>query len=71
MASSSADAVAGDAAPTSEGPSNEVSEQHVDGARSLPTIGPDGWARYPSVLQRYYTTHTTSNHQALHVHSNG
>eukprot|EP00965_Chrysotila_dentata_P214733 6188352-Pleurochrysis_carterae.AAC.2 len=31
----------------------------------------DGWAVFPSVLERYYTAHCTSNHQTLHVHSNG
>ena len=42
---------------------------HVDGA-NIPTLV-DGWARYPTVLERYYTTYTTSNGQHLHVHSNG
>ena len=43
---------------------------HVDGDNKMPAVV-DGWPRYPSVLQRYYTTFTTSNHQSVHVHSNG
>jgi len=50
---------------------DQQQQQHVDGARTLPTLGPDGWARYPSVTKRYYTTHMMSNHQSLHQHSNG
>lgn len=49
----------------------EQQQQHVDGARTLPTLGPDGWARYPSVTERYYSKHVMSNHQSLHQHSNG
>ena len=44
---------------------------HVDGNNAVPLKGSNGWACWPSVLQRYYATHTTSNHQCLHVHSNG
>ena len=31
----------------------------------------NGWARWPSVTERYFTTHVMSNHQTVHVHSNG
>ena len=43
---------------------------HVDGNNAMPVMV-NGWPRWPSVLQRYYAMHTTSNHQCLHVHSNG
>eukprot|EP00967_Tisochrysis_lutea_P111585 scaffold175608_cov32-Tisochrysis_lutea.AAC.2 len=46
----------------------EVCEQN---STMMPALGGDGWAVYPSVIERYYTTYTTSNNQALHVHSNG
>ena len=49
---------------------NEASEGHVDGASALPQLV-NGWPKFPTVVERYFTTHTTSNHQALHVHSNG
>ena len=42
----------------------------VIGVHALPRLV-NGWARHPTVLERYYETHTTSNHQCLHVHSNG
>jgi hypothetical protein len=45
-------------------------EGHVDGASALPQLV-DGWPKFPTVIERYFTTHTTSNHQSLHVHSNG
>lgn len=41
------------------------------GTTRLPDLSPDGWPIYPSVTERYFTTYVTSNHQALHVHSNG
>ena len=44
---------------------------HVDGNKATPFMGADGWPHYPTVTQRYYKTHTTSNHQCLHMHSNG
>lgn len=57
------------------GPSGAVVAQdsggHVDGNNAMPRLGSNGWAIWPTVLQRYYRTHTTSNHQCLHVHSNG
>ena len=43
---------------------------HVDGNNAVPLVV-NGWPRWPSVLQRYYATHTTSNEQRLDVHSNG
>ena len=43
---------------------------HVEGQIDMPTLV-DGWAKHPSVLERYYTTYSTSNGQNLHVHSNG
>ena len=43
---------------------------HTDGQVDMPTLV-NGWAKHPSVLQRYYTTFSTSNGQNLHVHSNG
>jgi hypothetical protein len=51
-------------------PPADESAGHVGGNNSLPFIV-NGWAQWPSVINRYYTTHTTSNHQCLHVHSNG
>ena len=51
-----------------------ISGAAIDGGHADGRILPDlvnGWARHPSVLKRYYTTYTTSNHQCLHVHSNG
>jgi hypothetical protein len=44
---------------------------HVDGDNKMARLGADGWAQYPSVLDRYYTTHTLSNNQRVSVHSNG
>ena len=44
---------------------------HKDGANYKPRPTADGWVRYPTVIERYYTTYTTSNHQCLHFHSNG
>ena len=44
---------------------------HVDGVRTRPRLDSSGWAIHPTVVERYFTTHTTSNHQSLHVHSNG
>lgn len=41
------------------------------GTTPMPVLGADGWPVYPSVVERYFTTYTTSNHQALHIHSNG
>jgi hypothetical protein len=41
------------------------------GTTTMPVLSAEGWAVYPSVMERYFTTYTTSNHQALHVHSNG
>jgi hypothetical protein len=41
------------------------------GTTPMPVLSADGWPVYPSVVERYFTTHTTSNHQALHIHSNG
>ena len=49
----------------------EVASGHIDGDNTRPRPGSDGWAVYPSVLERYYTTHTLSNHQCVSVHSNG
>ena len=43
---------------------------HADGA-NLVARSAGGWARWPSVLERYYTTYTTSNHQRISQHSNG
>lgn len=48
----------------------EDSAGHVDGNNSAPFLV-GRWPQWPSVIQRYYSTHTTSNHQCLHVHSNG
>ena len=42
---------------------------HIDG-KVKPVIL-NGWARWPSVMERYFTTHVMSNHQTVHVHSNG
>jgi len=47
-----------------------ASSGHVDGNILLPTVR-DGWPVFPSVRDRYYTAYKTSNHQTLHVHSNG
>jgi len=41
------------------------------GTTTLPTLSAAGWPVYPSVVDRYFTTYTTSNHQAIHIHSNG
>ena len=48
----------------------DEARRHEELGPMLPTLV-GGWAQYPSVLERYYNTYTTSNHQALHVHSNG
>ena len=37
----------------------------------MAALSAGGWARWPTVLERYYTTYTTSNHQLIHQHSNG
>jgi hypothetical protein len=58
-----------DAAAASAGSSGHVG--HADGSSMLPRLVDGGWARHPTVLERYFTTHTTSNHQCVHVHSNG
>jgi hypothetical protein len=58
-----------DATGAAEREAEAAPEGHIEGNRSLPDLV-DGWARYPSVVQRYYTTYKTSNHQAVHVHSN-
>ena len=62
-----------DAEPSNDvaGPSatEAIDGGHVDG-RILPRLV-NGWARHPTVLERYYTSHTLSNHQCVHVHSNG
>eukprot|EP00966_Prymnesium_polylepis_P207309 4801967-Prymnesium_polylepis.1 len=42
----------------------------VTGTNKLPAVV-DGWPRFPSVLQRYYETFTTSNHQSVHKNANG
>ena len=52
-------------------PSEEVGLGHVDGNNKSARLGSDGWAVYPSVLERYYETHILSNYQAVSVHSNG
>ena len=43
---------------------------HADGD-NMAALSAGGWARWPTVLERYYTTYTTSNHQLIHQHSNG
>ena len=53
-----------------DAPAGDETSGHVDGNNAMPTLV-NGWAVWPSVVQRYYTTHTLSNHQCLHVHSNG
>ena len=44
---------------------------HVDGNNNKAVLGSDGWARFPTVLERYYTSYTLSNHQMVSIHSNG
>ena len=44
-------------------------EGHINGT-PLPTMV-NGWPKFPSVRERYFTTYTTGNHQCVHVHSNG
>ena len=40
-------------------------------SHKIPKLVADGWPRFPSVLQRYYETYTTSGHVSLHVNANG
>lgn len=58
-------------AATTAAPAGGDTLGHVDGANYMPRVNSDGWVRYPTVLERYYKTYTTSNHQCLHIHSNG
>ena len=62
--SAAADGAAADDAADGE-PAN-----HADGD-NMAALSAGGWARWPTVLERYYTTYTTSNHQLIHQHSNG
>ena len=53
------------------GGGGEPTAHGADQSRGMPILKEDGWVRYPSVTERYFTTHTLSNHQCLHAHSNG
>ena len=55
--------------PTASVADAAVPEGHINGA-ILPAMV-DGWPQFPSVRERYFTTFTTSNHQCVHLHSNG
>ena len=44
---------------------------HVDGASAKPILEKDGFSRFPTLLERYFTSHVLSNHQVVSVHSNG
>ena len=68
--SAAADGTAADDAAADSGATAHEPANHADGD-NMAALSAGGWARWPTVLERYYTTYTTSNHQLIHQHSNG
>ena len=72
--SAAADGTAADDAAADSGAADGAAAHepanHADGD-NMAALSAGGWARWPTVLERYYTTYTTSNHQLIHQHSNG
>ena len=72
--SAAADGTAADDAVADSGAADGAAAHepanHADGD-NMAALSAGGWARWPTVLERYYTTYTTSNHQLIHQHSNG